>query len=57
MIGSTRNLTVYAYGEPADMRNGYGPESSRRARAVCHAATTEGTRLDPLGPTRESRLR
>jgi len=23
MIGSTRNLTVYAYGEPADMRNGF----------------------------------
>lgn len=23
MIGSTRNLTVYAYGEAADMRNGF----------------------------------
>lgn len=23
MIGSTRNLSVYAYGEPTDMRNGF----------------------------------
>ena len=39
MIGSTRNLSVYAYGEPTDMRNGFDGLS---------ALVQRGSGRDPL---------